>query len=254
MRDPLLVERRYFGCVSSFMRADGCRLLVLVSSGWLRGLVGVLSRCFGATPGAVGGVVARACVLVALLVGACFLVWSVVGRYCMRTPTPTACRCPCFRWERRRSCRVAQAARTCAVWDLPVGYARAALCGPLVASRSPGDQQNTTNPHPIALGPPPISCGLHGDGFKSHLKKERAEVDRPGVLSKRKFPGWASCKDAEGGSALKRRAHAEAQSVAPNKWSVYRIKRPELRVLSRRRSCRVGAPFFTGAPNATCEK
>ena len=36
-----------------------------------------------------------------------------------------------------------------------VGYARAALCGPLVASRPPGDLKNTTNPHQIALGPPP---------------------------------------------------------------------------------------------------
>ena len=70
MRDPLLVGRRWFGC----------RLLALISSGWRRGLVGVLSRCFGAAPGAVGGVVARARVL-DLLVGACFLVWSVVGRY-----------------------------------------------------------------------------------------------------------------------------------------------------------------------------
>jgi hypothetical protein len=43
MRDPLLVGRRWFGCVSSFMRANGCHLLALVSSGWRRGLVGLLS-------------------------------------------------------------------------------------------------------------------------------------------------------------------------------------------------------------------
>ena len=67
MRDPLLVVRRRFGCVSSFVHVND-------------GLVGVLSRYFGVAPGAVGGVVARARVL-ALLVGACFLVWSVVGRY-----------------------------------------------------------------------------------------------------------------------------------------------------------------------------
>ena len=40
MRDPLLVGRRWFGCVSSFMRSNGCRLLALVSSGWRRVLVG----------------------------------------------------------------------------------------------------------------------------------------------------------------------------------------------------------------------
>ena len=80
MRDPLLVGRRWFGCVSSFVRVNGCRSLALVPSGWRRGLVGVLPRCFGVAPGAFGGVIARANVL-ALLVGACFLVWSVVGRY-----------------------------------------------------------------------------------------------------------------------------------------------------------------------------
>ena len=49
MRDPLLVGRRWFGYVSSFMRANGCRLLALVSSGWRRGLVGL--GCSGGTSG-----------------------------------------------------------------------------------------------------------------------------------------------------------------------------------------------------------
>ena len=71
------------------------------------------------------------------------------------------------------SCRVSRACLRC------VGYARAALCGPLVASRPPGDLKNTTNPHQITLGPPPVSFGLRGAGFQSRFKKERAEVDRP---------------------------------------------------------------------------
>ena len=57
------------------------------------------------------------------------------------------------------SCRVSRACLRC------VGYVRAALCGPLVASRPPGDLKNTTNPHQITLGPPPVSYGLHGAGF-----------------------------------------------------------------------------------------
>ena len=71
------------------------------------------------------------------------------------------------------SCRVS---RACLRY---VGYARAALCGPLVASRPPGDLKNTTNPHQITLGPPPIAYGFRGAGFLSRFKKERAEVDPP---------------------------------------------------------------------------
>ena len=80
------------------------------------------------------------------------------------------------------SCRASRAYLRCvAVWDLPVGYVRAALCGPSVASRPPGDRKNTTNPHQISLGPPPVSVGLRRTGFGSFFKKKGTEVDRPGV-------------------------------------------------------------------------
>ena len=108
MRDPLLVGRRWFGCVSSFVRVNGCRSLALVPSGWRRGLVGVLPRCFGVAPGAFRGVIARARVL-ALLVRACFLVWSVVGSVLMLCAHANTHRPPLLVFPmgavRRRSCR-----------------------------------------------------------------------------------------------------------------------------------------------------
>ena len=59
----------------------------------------------------------------------------------------------------RSSCRAAVRRRACCV----VGFicTRAPLCGPLVASRPPGDFKNTTNTHPIPLGHPSrinLSC------------------------------------------------------------------------------------------------
>ena len=66
----------------------------------------------------------------------------------------------------------------------------ASVCGPLVASRPPGDQKNTTNLHSITQGPPPVSCGLRGAGFEFRFKKERAEVDHPGVYISR-YPNTA---------------------------------------------------------------
>ena len=122
-------------CVQTVVTCSrSCRRVgVGVSSGSCRGLVGVLSRCFGAAPGAVGGVVARARVH-ALLVGACFLVRLIVEHGCCCVRTPTARHRSCFRWG-GRSCRVAQAARACvpalcgictrvAVWSLgwPLGH------------------------------------------------------------------------------------------------------------------------------------
>ena len=53
------------------------------------------------------------------------------------------------------------------------GYARAALCGPLVASRPPGDLRNATNPHCIALGPPPVSPSLHRASFQKSARGGR---------------------------------------------------------------------------------
>ena len=65
------------------------------------------------------------------------------------------------------SCRASRAClRACAEW----GYARAALCGPLVPSRPPGDLKNTKNLHQITLGPPPVTLGLRGAGFQSSFK------------------------------------------------------------------------------------
>ena len=70
----------------------------------------------------------------------------------MRTPIPTVRNRFSFAVGRRRSCRVARVARAC-VPALCGGYARAALCGPLVASRPPGDLKTATNGYCIALGP-----------------------------------------------------------------------------------------------------
>ena len=48
-------------------------------------------------------------------------------------------------------------------------YARASLCGCLVASRPPGDLKNTTSTHPIARGRPPVSFVLHGPAVSPSL-------------------------------------------------------------------------------------
>ena len=97
---------------------------------------------------------------------------SVVGR-----PRGGAHRRTCVRMlvARWRSClrsvsvlsRSARAAAPAAWWAADT---RAALCGPLVASRPPGDLKNTTNPHQVTLGPPPVSFGLRGAGFPSRFK------------------------------------------------------------------------------------
>ena len=58
------------------------------------------------------------------------------------------------------------------------GYVRAALCGPLVASRPPGDLENTTNPHCIALGPPAHRMAYIGPRFKNPL----GEVEPPSAF------------------------------------------------------------------------
>ena len=77
-----------------------------------------------------------------------------------------------FAVGRRRSCRVARVADAC-VPALCGGYARAALCGPLVAFRPPGDLKTTTNPHCIALGPPPVSPSLHRASFQKSARGGR---------------------------------------------------------------------------------
>ena len=69
---------------------------------------------------------------------------------------------------RRRSCRAVQRAAAPAAWW--ASYARAPLCGPLVASRHPGDLKITTNPHYIHLGPTSVSIELR-----------RTEFHKPGV-------------------------------------------------------------------------
>ena len=59
--------------------------------------------------------------------------------------------------RQRRAC--------CCVVGCRSADTRAPLCGPLVASRPPGDRKNTTNTHPIPLGHHPVSFELRGPGF-----------------------------------------------------------------------------------------
>ena len=54
-----------------------------------------------------------------------------------------------------------RASRTSRVPALCGEYARAALCGPLVASRPSGDLKKKGKKHYIALGPRPVSPSLH---------------------------------------------------------------------------------------------
>ena len=68
-------------------------------------------------------------------------------------------------------CRVSRACQRC------VGYARAARCGPLVASRPPKDLKNETNPHQVTLGRPPVTFGLRGAGFQSRFQIHSRKVD-----------------------------------------------------------------------------
>ena len=84
-------------------------------------------------------------------------VWCVVAR------DVRACECSslagAYVFGRRRSClsrRVARrrAAAPAAWW---ASYARASMCGLLVASRPPGDLENATHTQPIPLGLPPVS-------------------------------------------------------------------------------------------------
>ena len=92
----------------------------------------------------------------------------------MRTPIPTVRHRYVFAVGRRRSCRVAESrAPACLRCVGCGGYARAALCGPLVASRPPGDLKTTTNPHCIALGPPPVSPSLHRASFQKSARGGR---------------------------------------------------------------------------------
>ena len=82
-------------CVQTVVACSrSCRRVgVGVSSGSCRGLVGVLSRCFGAAPGAVGGVVARARVLALSSLGRaswCGQSWVGNNVVCARPHPPSA--------------------------------------------------------------------------------------------------------------------------------------------------------------------
>ena len=163
-------------------RSNHCGCLALAGArifGGRRSYHGAARRRAGWLLGWCGGVsLAFAC---AHSGGACHRRSSIVGR-----PRGGTHRCTCVRMlvARWRSClrsvsvlsRSARAAAPAAWWAADT---RAPLCGPLVASRPPGDLKNTTNPHQVTLGPPPVSFGLRGAGFPSRFKKERAEVDRP---------------------------------------------------------------------------
>ena len=163
-------------------RSNRCGCLALAGArifGGRRSCHGVARRRAGWLLGWCGGVsLAFAC---AHSGGACHRRSSIVGRPRGGTHRRTCVRMLVARW---RSClrsvsvlsRSARAAAPAAWWAADT---RAPLCGPLVASRPPGDLKNTTNPHQVTLGPPPVSFGLRGAGFPSRFKKERAEVDRP---------------------------------------------------------------------------
>ena len=139
-------------------RSNRCGCLALAGArifGGRRSCHGVARRRAGWLLGWCGGVsLAFAC---AHSGGACHRRSSIVGR-----PRGGTHRCTCVRMlvARWRSClrsvsvlsRSARAAAPAAWWAADT---RAALCGPLVASRPPGDLKNTTNPHQITLGPPP---------------------------------------------------------------------------------------------------
>ena len=98
--------------------------------------------------------------------GACHRRSSVV-RVAVRI-VARACACSSLAgarvFGRCRSCRAAQRAAAPAAWW--AADTRAPLCGPLVASRHPGDLKIATNPHYIHLGPIPVSIELRGAEFQ----------------------------------------------------------------------------------------
>ena len=85
--------------------------------------------------------------------------WIIVDGVCAR-PYPPPAIAMCLRWGGVGPV-VSHESRVPALCG---GYACAVLCGPLVASRPPGEPRNATNPHCIALGPPPVSPSLHRSG------------------------------------------------------------------------------------------
>jgi hypothetical protein len=120
----------------------------------------------------------RACIcarVLAMLVrgGACYRRSSVV-RVAARA-IARACACASLAsarvFGRRRSCHTERAPPHLLWGGLHVHARR---CGPLVASRPPGDLKNTTNTHPISLARTPVSFELRGPGFLAWLYFFRA--------------------------------------------------------------------------------
>ena len=98
-----------------------------------------------------------------LVVLACSLCWS-------RRLSPTlpfvCCGCASGGASVLLSCRILRGTpRASGVCGVCGRRARAPLCGPLVASRPPGERKNTTNTHPIPLGHHPVSFELRGPEF-----------------------------------------------------------------------------------------
>ena len=156
----LLCDRRACVCVCAL------RSLVLASSGGV-GCVVRRRACLDA-----GGLEGRrACICaraLAMLVrgGACCRRSSVV-RVAARA-IALACACASLAsarvFGRRRSYRTERAPPRLLRGGGGL-HMHARRCGPLVASRPPGDLKNTTNTHPVSLGHPPVSFGLLGPGF-----------------------------------------------------------------------------------------
>ena len=143
------------------------RSLVLVSSG---GVDCVVRRRACLDAGGVEG--RRACICaraLAMLVrgGACCRRSSVV-RVAARV-IARACACTSLAsarvFGRRRSYRTERAPPRLLRGGGGL-HMHARRCGPLVASRPPGDLKNTTNTHSVSLGHPPVSFELRGPAFR----------------------------------------------------------------------------------------
>ena len=159
----------WVGCWrSSFMCVCVCALrsLVLVSSG---GVDCAVRRRACLDAGGVEG--RRACICaraLAMLVrgGACCRRSSVV-RVAARV-IARACACASLAsarvFGRRRSYRTERAPPRLLRGGGGL-HMHARHCGPLVASRPPGDLKNTTNTHSVSLGHPPVSFELRGPAF-----------------------------------------------------------------------------------------
>ena len=120
--------------------------------------------------------------------GPCHRRSSIVGRPRGGTQRRTCVRMLVARWRSclRSASALSRSARAAAPATWWAADTRAPLCGPLVASRPPADQQkNATNPHHIALGSPPSTAkapwGRVSAGFQ-----EPALESRP---TKRFYPG-----------------------------------------------------------------